>query len=86
MMTLHTYLTNAADRLRESRSIDLFLEMRYHELARLFPHDTFSVGQASLDFFDTALAHLNGEPFAKGDGEPSIYEMNYRKWIKSYKT
>jgi hypothetical protein len=86
-MTLAAYLINCSQKLRDNPSIalDLFLDLRYRELRALFPHDTFSVGQASLDFFDTALAHLNGVPFAKTEGEPSVYEANYRRWIVKHR-
>jgi hypothetical protein len=62
-----------------------FIELRYHTLSRLFPHDVFSVGQASLDFFDKALTHVEGAPFDEihGGGKPSVYEANYRSWILS---
>lgn len=91
-MNLSSYLADAARRLRESRSLDLFMELRYHELARMFPHDVFSVGQASLDFFDRALANLNGAPFDEPtkDGQPppkpSEYEANYRRWIGAHQS
>jgi len=84
-MILATHLRSCIDRLRENPSLDLFLDLRYRELRALFPHDTFSVGQASLDFFDTAVAHLNGVPFAKTEGEPSVYEANYRRWIVKHR-
>lgn len=80
-MNLSTYLADAINRLRKTPSIDLFIDLRYYELGKLFPHDVFAVAQASADFFDEALSHLNGQPFDKTDGEPSLYEANYRRWI-----
>lgn len=64
--------------------IDRFIDLRYKVLADQFPHGIFSVGQASLDFFEKALGHLDGQPFDKID-EPSSYEMNYRRWIGSHR-
>ncbi len=43
------------------------------------------MGQATLDFFDVALSHLNGQPFEKTQTEPSTYEMSYRRWIESHR-
>lgn len=86
-MILAVYLLNCAHKLRDNPGIrlDLFLDLRYRDLALAFPHDTFSVGQASLDFFDVALSHMGGQPFDKTDGPPSIYEMNYRRWIEAHR-
>ncbi len=64
-------------------SIDEFIELRYYVLGRLFPHDTFSVGQGTMDFFQRLHGHLNGEPFEKMD-KPSEYEMNYRRWVEGH--
>jgi hypothetical protein len=84
-MSLRDFLLQAHSRLHHERSLDLFLHLRYRELGHLFPHGVFSVGQASLDFFDTALAHLNGAPFDDSKEKPSEYEMNYRRWILSHR-
>lgn len=89
-MTLAVYLLLCARRLHDLRgtpvlALDLFLQMRYHDLGQAFPHDTFSVGQATLDFFDVAVGHLGGQPFGKTDGPPSIYEANYRRWIEMHR-
>lgn len=67
-----------------STRIDRFIDLRYHTLARLFPHDTFSVAQGSLDFFSVALAHVEGTHFTGDDKDQSTYEMNYRRWIRSH--
>lgn len=65
--------------------ISRFIELRYHGLAQAFPHGTFSVAQASLDFFEVALTHLDGAPFAGPDKEQSEYELNYRRWIRQHR-
>ncbi len=84
-MILAVYLLSCARRLRENPSLDLFISLRYHELGEAFPHDTFSVGQATLDFFEVALSHLGGQPFAATNGKPSTYEANYRRWIQAHR-
>lgn len=84
-MNLAIYLLGCARRLRENPSLDLFLDLRYRALGEAFPHDTFSVAQATPDFFDVAISHLGGQPFAKTDGKPSAYEANYRRWIELHR-
>ena len=86
-MDLHFFCVEAIAKLRGSpNALDLFLDLRYHQMGRLFPHDIFSVAQANLDFFERVLAHLGGEPYPKSDEKPSIYEMNYRRWIQSHQS
>jgi hypothetical protein len=61
-------------------SLSEFMELRYWVLYRAFPHDIFSVGQGTTDFFQRLLSHLDGAPFEKMEN-PSVYEMNYRRWV-----
>lgn len=86
---LHTAILSIHD---AGDRISRFIELRYHALATAFPHGTFSVAQASPDFFEVALVHLEGAPFVDAKGEPapdrdqSEYELNYRRWIRQHRS
>ncbi len=64
-----------------------FIQLRYFTMSDVFPHKTFSVQQATLDFFDIAYRHLMGlEALPKNEGqERSEYIQNYINWIKANK-
>jgi hypothetical protein len=79
-LILESFLLNSRDELNLSHSITRFMELRYDVLNKIFPHKTFSVNQASLDFFDNALNHLRGHSFDSKE-KVSEYELNYREWI-----
>lgn len=82
---LGSFLREATAKIKQSEDkLATFIELRYYIMARLSPHDTFSVGQATLDFFETALAHLEGASFGGNDSEQSEYEKNYRRWIRAH--
>lgn len=61
-----------------------FVRLRYDVLGRLFPHDVFSVGQGTPDFFPRLLAHLDGAPFDPIEN-PSTYETSYRRWVRGHR-
>jgi len=82
MNTLDSFLCAA---IAEKPSLDRFIDLRYSILAHQFPHETFSVAQATLDFFEVALKHLRGEAFSGDDKDQSVYEMNYRRWIRKHR-
>lgn len=82
MNSLDSFLCAA---IAEKPSLDRFIDLRYSTLARQFPHDTFSVAQATPDFFEVALKHLRGGSFAGDDKDQSVYEMNYRRWIRKHR-
>ncbi len=81
-MSLSAYLAECIAALKAAPSIDLFIRLRYYDLIARYPHGIFSVGQAHISFFDKALAHLHGAPF-DSMYQPSVYEMNYRRWIEA---
>lgn len=71
--------------MRAGASLDRFLELRYHIMSRECPHGTFSVEQASMDFFDNACDHVLGlKPLPAGSNERPLseYDKNYIAWIK----
>lgn len=80
---LEIFLSESAREMAKTPSIRRFMTLRYDVMVKCFPHKTFSVGQADLDFFGSALAHLRGQPFAGPDSEASEYEANYRAWIRA---
>lgn len=65
----------------------LFLHLRYDEMARLFPHEPFSVNEAGFDFFTNTLEFVkNGVPQNRPgsrseDAKFDIYWKRYRDWI-----
>lgn len=66
------------DRLR------LFLRFRYDIMHQFYPHGVFSVGQASLDFFELAHGHIDGSlPLPAGEEAKSEYVRNYIAWVKA---
>jgi hypothetical protein len=76
----------AETRLKNKKNlIDTFMKLRYHVMSELCPHDTSSVEQANLDFFEKAYEHILGTvPLQKSEpGRPlSDYDKNYIRWIK----
>ncbi len=64
--------------------LKLFLRFRYDIMSQFYPHRAFSVGQATLDFFETAHGHIQGDlPLPSGEEAKSEYVRNYIAWIKA---
>lgn len=67
-----------------------FLDMRYTVMSCLFPHEPFSVSEATFDFFDDTISYLvNGIPQVRPGGKPEdakhdIYWQRYRDWMKRH--
>ena len=66
-----------------------FLRLRYDEMSRLFPHEVFSVQEATPDFFSETIRYLISEipdtrPGVKPeDAKHDIYWRRYRDWMKA---
>jgi hypothetical protein len=83
------YVREAREEMQKGASLDRFIELRYHIMSKACPHGTFSVEQASLDFFDVAHNHIMGlSPLPKGTPERPLseYDKNYIAWIKQAQT
>ena len=67
--------------------IGTFLRLRYDEMGRLFPHDVFSVQEATPDFFAETVRYLTADipdnrPGIKPeDAKHDIYWRRYRDWM-----
>jgi hypothetical protein len=67
-----------------------FIYSRYELLSKYFPHKTFSVGQATLDFFHETFLILDGQipmpsEYDEKGNKKSEYELNYINWLKQHK-
>jgi hypothetical protein len=67
----------------------VFLEWRYDKLNKLYPHKTFSVGQATYEFFHDTLEILEGRApmpskYDEKGNKKSEYELNYIEWLESH--
>lgn len=85
MTPICQYVSAARDEMRAGANIDRWIELRYYIMAKECPHDTFSVEQASLTFFETAHNHIWGledMPKSVPNRPLSVYDLNYIKWIK----
>ncbi len=59
-----------------------FMVLRYDDLGRRFPHAVFSVGEATLDFFERTTRYLlREEDLPKPQSE---YERHYVDWLRSH--
>lgn len=81
-MKLSEYCAICAEKLRNNRNYSAFIEIRYYEMSKLFPHKPFSVDQGTDDFFEITLDYLNGAEFPEYTSE---YHTNYFNWIKKYR-
>ena len=60
-----------------------FMRLRYDVMSKQFPHDVFSVEQATLDFFEKTLDILNGSvTVTKEEENKSKYTKNYYEWCR----
>ena len=82
-----SFLRAAIARLQEEPTAVTLFDLRYTLLAKLFPHQTFSVNQCSFSFFEDTLNLLTGAtPFPPEKDQGSEYQRNYYKWIKSHQS
>lgn len=80
-MKLIQWLRGAIKRLEASNDkISTFLQLRYDEMNRLFPHDTFGNDRVTLSFFEDTISDLN-DIHLKISSD-SLYEANYKRWIE----
>jgi hypothetical protein len=87
------WLQKAAQEVEASADkLAAFLRLRYDEMGRLFPHDVFSVQEATPDFFaETARYLTTGIPenrpgIKPEDAKHDIYWRRYRDWMKANET
>jgi hypothetical protein len=67
--------------------LQYFMRLRYERMSKLHPHGVFSVGQAGLDFFETAYDHIIGAaPLPSGEEAKSEYVRNYINWVLAART
>lgn len=79
------FVTSAMTEVRNGASISRFMDLRYNLMSQKCPHGTFSVEQASLDFFEQAYRHIVGIdqlPTDTSKRQLSEYDKNYISWIK----
>jgi hypothetical protein len=73
---------------RSDDKLIAFLRLRYDELSQRFPHEVFSVQEATPDFFSTTIQYLTtGAPLNRPGGKPEdakhdIYWRRYREWLQ----
>ncbi len=66
--------------------LGLFIALRYDVLNRVYPHETFSAGEATLSFFPDTLAYITGAtpiPETKPDDRP--FKANYLDWCRTHR-
>ena len=74
--------------MKNGATLDRFIELRYHTMSKECPHGVFTVGQASIDFFDMAHKHIMGEepyPLPEANGSTrslTEFDKHYINWIK----
>ncbi len=76
------FLMASEAEIKAGASIKRFLYLRYDAFNILFPHKTFSVNQATPDFFTLTLEYARQQKeFIKPKSE---YEKNYLDWMLQY--
>lgn len=73
--------------------VELFLHLRYTRMGALFPHEPFSVNEATPAFFRDTLDYLVGvvalperRPGVKAeDAKHDLYWRRYREWVLSHR-
>lgn len=86
-MSLRAYCTMAIAVLAATPVDDrvrAFMALRYDEMRLAHPHPTFTVDQATLDFFDVTLGYIdNPESIPKVKPDTSEYARNYLGWVRA---
>jgi hypothetical protein len=81
---LCAFLHCAAEEVARGCSTVRFMELRYDELNRRFPHPPFSTQEAENAFFAKTLAYVSGAeeiPLSTNDDRP--YRSNYLEWCRA---
>lgn len=62
-----------------------FVDWRYHQFNRFFPHQPFTIAEGDMNFFEKTLDYLkNPSTIPLIDKETLPYKKNYIEWLRVF--